>query len=323
MKVAILISGHIRSFEQFQDNIKLLRASFPSSDLFIHTWDSSEMIHNSHHKPYFEEEVVNENIFEKFKLKEKIIENQIEIDLDKRFDLIQNKIPRVMWPAIKGYYWMIYGISKCTELMIQEEIVSGKKYEYIIRYRFDLVCENHDSILRDFGILKHHNNSIILSTNKIWWPLGAFSDVFWIAERSIHEQIVSCLNHSIKNGILLFKNSNLFLPELVLTNAIKNLNFKIIPSLGFFHLRRSNENHLISRKNYSKLYIYRDLKFCWNLIAYKPINTEVKLFSKKDILKVEWRNNVFFPLNIMIVAKIIVIFDSIIYKFRRLFDKNK
>lgn len=319
MRIAILISGHLRSFEQSQDNINLFRALFPVSDLFIHTWDSSEMNNNSHHIPYFEGKDVSEKLLESFRPKGKIIENQIEIDLDKRFNLIHNKIPSSMWPAIKGYYWMIYGITKCTELMINEEIISGEKYDYVIRYRFDLVCENRESILRDFDIMKLYDRSIILSTNKIWWPLGVFSDVFWIAQRFTHERIVSCLNQSIDNGVFIFKNSNLFLPELVLTNVIKKLNFKIISSSGFFHLRRSYENHLISRKNFGLLSSYRDLRFCWNLIVSRSSDTKFTFLSEKDILKDEWRENVVFPLNIQVIARVIFICVSLVQKFRKVF----
>jgi hypothetical protein len=317
VRLAILISGHIRSLEQSQKNLTLLRELFPSSDLFIHTWDSSEMNNNSHHKPYFEVNKIYGDWLEAFNPKNKLIENQIEINLDDKFNYILKELPKSMRPAALGFYWMIYGISKSTELMIKEEYVSFKKYDYVIRWRFDLIIENFVDILNDLNILKLQNNSVILSSNKIWWPLGVYSDVFWIAERSFHERFVSSINRSIYNDVLIFKNSNLFLPELVLTNVIKKLNFKIISSSGIFKLKRVKEDHLISRINFTLLSKYRDLRFCWYLITANPYSFKSTLVFKKDLLNVEWQKNVFFPLNFPLIAKVTFIFISLIQKIQK------
>jgi len=126
MNVALVISGHMRTFREcFLSQEKHL-IELLSPDIFIHTWDKLEANHCDWHKsrPLEEDDVFDiERLYSPKKLS---IENQIEYGHGNGDVLNAQKN-------------MAYGIFKSYELMLEFEKETTKKYDLIVRFRPDIM----------------------------------------------------------------------------------------------------------------------------------------------------------------------------------------
>lgn len=317
MKIAILFSGHIRSYSCASDILINLRRILPAADVFIHTWNTIDITSKTHHEPYSIGIDIEESYLQKLKPKRKLVERQEDLIINDELSKVMNVLPEQMYPMLKGYYWMIYGIAKCTDLMIAEEQISGVNYDYVIRYRFDLICNEYDLILKDFCYLRDLENGIICSTSKNFWPIGVFSDVVWTLSRNDHVNIIHYLCQNMFVDATLFKYSKLFLPEMLFTKAVTNLGIKIFPSYGVYKLRRKHEDLLISRQSSAYMTSLSEMLSCWNLIKNDLWIRKSFFIRKKDVLMDEWKRNTFFPFNKLILTTIIFYCISILLKLKQ------
>lgn len=172
-KIAILISGHIRNFEEiiknFKENlINILLENEYDYDIYIHTWDNNltkdTVLNNDKH--YNNNKVIDikylEHIFKtnniKFNKNNCLIENQKNINIENNIDIyIENNITNKTIHNnndklyIKGLFnklfWQYYGHHKTFKLI--ENIES---YNYIIKTRPDLYYDKFDISLLEKNI---------------------------------------------------------------------------------------------------------------------------------------------------------------------------
>jgi hypothetical protein len=142
MKIAICISGNIRtwyktfsSFQNFYEPIKDI------TDIFIHTYDSSDCYRNDQDKDEYprmklqftEDEI--KNLFKMIEVKRLVIEKYDEIYKNIRIDY-PNYAVNDQCTAIAGQLRKLY---LCNELQKEYSQNNGFEYDFIIRTRFDLL----------------------------------------------------------------------------------------------------------------------------------------------------------------------------------------
>lgn len=149
--IAILLSGHLRKFNEIIQNFKENLIDKLSErfvyHIYIHTWEtniSGDNILNN--DKYFTDDIITEDyiydLFNKYNLTVyKIkIENQNNImnleeylvDNCKNRSIHNKKQEEYVYGITRKLYWQYYGHSKCLELIDQE-------YDYIIKTRPDLL----------------------------------------------------------------------------------------------------------------------------------------------------------------------------------------
>lgn len=121
MKVALLISGYLRSYK---NNISYIQdeiiKNFDNVDTYIHITKNENK--EDKYLNFIDEENDVKNIVSILNPKSLIIENNININI------------------LKNQWSKLY---KLNQLKITNEISENKKYDLVIRYRFDLRIKTH------------------------------------------------------------------------------------------------------------------------------------------------------------------------------------
>lgn len=146
-KIAICLSGQVRSWRKCYETWKLIWVNIPNVevDFFIHTWDENtypaKFGHSNPPTKVTQEEI--DEIVELLKPKKIIFEKS------KSFQSLQNN------DALNGspYLSQYYGVLKCARLKKEYEIENDFIYDSVVRLRFDLYLK--DPIFKeDFKELK-------------------------------------------------------------------------------------------------------------------------------------------------------------------------
>lgn len=321
MRLAILLSGHIRSLEVAENNISSLKKIFPNVDIYIHTWSITEMSGPSHQEPKNKSRPLNKEIFENLQIDDYLIESQDEalsnlpISISPLIDSLKSKNQ----PAVNGFIWMIYGIKQATELMRKKELINEFVYDYVIRYRFDLVINSVEKLVNYLNLLLTNNNKIILSSNNNWWPLGCYSDIFWISNRNNHIKIINRIYDNFEYDIKQFSKSNIFLPELIFTNVIKHYNITITEIEMISSLKRENYLEKISYKHKNIGADIEAIAFCWSKLAINFYSDGFWATVKRDPLRLAWKKNSIFLLKSLNVNRVLYNLYILYKKIRNIY----
>ena len=143
MKIALCLSGHLRTFEQTQNSLSQFILKKYNPDIFIHTWDklgfacnykSDRFLHDTSNKL--------SQIERLYRPKKIIVESskfieQLKLEADEYAPHLKHAPKHVGHMAS-----MFYKIYACNELRKIFELETGNFYDYIIRCRADLLFEN-------------------------------------------------------------------------------------------------------------------------------------------------------------------------------------
>ncbi len=143
MKVALCLSGQVRTFRRcFPSQYKKLIAPF-KSDVFIHTWMySGSYFRDARHHHYTDDYDIS--LYEKYNTDEYLTDSACLAKLYKPKKLLIEKpekqrfIDKSPKASFFNALMMYYSIYKANELRQQYEIELGFKYDLVIRCRFDL-----------------------------------------------------------------------------------------------------------------------------------------------------------------------------------------
>ena len=135
MKVALLISGYLRSYK---NNISYIQdeiiKNFNNVDTYIHITKNENK--EDKYLNFIDEENDIKNIVSILKPKSLLIENNINTDI------------------LKNQWSKLY---KLNQLKITNEICENKKYDLVIRYRFDLRIKSHNVFNNIFMVYRYQN----------------------------------------------------------------------------------------------------------------------------------------------------------------------
>jgi hypothetical protein len=291
MKIAILISGHIRSQEFAENNVRRLKSAFPQSDIFIHTWSINEMDQQTHHMPKFRRSPITEdNLINMLACKHRI-EHQQDVKIPPLVSHYIAELAPNMQGAATGFYWMIYGINQATCLMNENESKINQNYDYVLRWRFDLDVDCYNLLQKDFSYLHFHNSTIKIPSSNEWWPIGTYSDVAWLMARNNHCIFNKLTQQCLAREIEKFRNSRRFLPELIVTRLMRRVGCQLIDFSCFFRLARTNHSQDISRKAPSIGQWVDRLFWCCDMLEVNKYYGRIDSSANADTVLFEWKRH--------------------------------
>lgn len=228
-KVAVCISGFVRDFEKTHqnlfDNIINNNPNY-QFDIFIHTWDK---INTKNSQLFIRGDVDGRNAYDNFnkydsnRLIELYNPKSICIDRysDDNFKKFEKYITAYVASTLPGnnpiaVFSQFYKVSKCAEMVISNEHLTGEKYDMIIRTRFDL---NSNPInLDEFELA---DDVIYLETDAMMndWS----SDKFAIMNGKVNE-IYRSFYYNLES---LIDQTNLCLPERLMAGFFNALNIRM------------------------------------------------------------------------------------------------
>lgn len=158
MKIAILITGHVRESLKYDNLVKIINEIKKKGECDIFCYTSNKKEHST--KTWYE---LNKNMQNEYveydELKEKINFKKIEIYQEKEYSEIERNILWGKSPiSFVGVKSLFLNINKCLELV-------EEKYDYIFRLRFDYY---------KFDYAKYTDDIIQTIIN-----LNLFDDTFW------------------------------------------------------------------------------------------------------------------------------------------------
>ena len=136
MKIAVLLYGHLRDFEQCADSLNKNLLSRYDCDVFMHTWD--ELDHNSKgwHEQRVEASRVDENlVITKYHPKGLIIEHQEHYPCER---IIQSPYFENLQFSSAIPYFIFYSLHKANQMRLDYEKKSGISYDYVFVTRPDI-----------------------------------------------------------------------------------------------------------------------------------------------------------------------------------------
>ena len=195
-KVAILISGHIRSYETCLEKINKIKEYF-DADIFIHTWRYENIDKDSW------------NITEDFKITEDIefylnstlnpkvllVEDQKEIRKKflKKFFISKKNID-----TIPGFYFQYYGVIEAYNIFKKYKSKKKINYDTLIRYRFDIIPQDIDNLILD--IKESHESCYSYVSEHNWAQiLKIYFDGIFISSDLIYSLKIELLKENLKN----------------------------------------------------------------------------------------------------------------------------
>jgi len=135
MKIALIIYGHMRSFESCFPNLDRFLLKPFKPDIFIHTWSVNESTTASWHKSHIKNinKINIETIKSLYNPTSFIIENQpcIESSFNKVVDGVN----------FFGFNCMYHSLSKANSLKQTKEAKMGYKYDIVIKIRPDILIK--------------------------------------------------------------------------------------------------------------------------------------------------------------------------------------
>jgi hypothetical protein len=224
MKVAVLLSGHVREYKSIISFIREL-SNYVTVDIYIHTWINRDMSNSTWREPEFNS--TNNLDFEflnkAFSPKCLIIEDQRNIDFFKFYNIANSDKSYVF----SGAHYMIYGMYKAFEIFEKEKSMNQLHYDSIIRIRFDLCIQNCNELVKNLSILKTERSTIIMLAHNWASSLGAFFDGIILARPVDYSKIMSALPIYFEKNYGLINNKIRFIPELIISECIYRLNLKV------------------------------------------------------------------------------------------------
>lgn len=182
MKIAVLLTGNVRTFNECKSNI-LSEFSSLKPDYFISTYDTAFQYHPcvkgslNFNEEYVLPDSEIYNLFNEFSPKRIIIDKESEMN-----DYFQNErynFSGGMLGCDPSHFLQFYKIKRGLDQILEYETLLGIEYDIIIRSRLDLIIKNISTInldnLEDSIIVGYNNpestqsvlnDQLFLSTQK-------------------------------------------------------------------------------------------------------------------------------------------------------------
>lgn len=253
MKIAILYSGHLRSFNLVKSShLKLIQElNCPGNDVkvFCQTWDSFEANTNSW---WGKSEEKFESDLNEVELLVKILKptaysilSQKDVELSTKPDFYCSDI------SFSGIESMFLAFNEVSKLLKSYCDTSTWQPDCIIRIRYDI---DFDSSVFVNGILNFADNNLVCFESNIWSFANAISDVLFAFPYNLLNSFLNALENFRNHNILklYFKRYKLFVPELFISNFVFNGINRVYINDDIFIVRALNsQSILISKKNIS------------------------------------------------------------------------
>jgi len=211
MNVALVLTGHLRCWEQVFPNTKETILDRWNPDVFIHSWDEQAWW-DPHSKEGFvanSPEIDIKGVREAYKPVSFVTEDfeNYRAGFDQHAELYEKH-----YHVKRNIISMFYKMHKGMELVNDYTARTGKHYDMVIRMRPDLVFKNH---LPNFDPNKFYT---ILHRNHVGQGTG---DMFQVSNpwlMTIYTNILTVLPH-------IYKETGILCPHIVSEHFFKKMNF--------------------------------------------------------------------------------------------------
>jgi len=239
LKTAILISGHLRSVEYVYENLLAIKKKI-NADIFIHTWSQQEMSSSTWRKPDAYKESSGITPGEIIKLLEPsslMIENEEDAP-DTFFELLKIESESNSTKPYPGCYYMLYGMNKVFQIYKDYCETKKKNYDVVVRYRFDISCNNFSSFEEDLNSA-FTSGALIMPDHNLYSCLGATFDGVIFANPKLYASAISAINSGFHGQYIEMKASGKVVPEAIITNLIRDAKLTIKSCQTSFSLVRN------------------------------------------------------------------------------------
>ena len=225
MKIAVCLSGHVRTFELAQKSLRRNVLDKYDCDVFLSTWENMGNIrYATHYKTGFDEtdERINiDRIKDVYKPVSLLIEDGLSKDIEKikkPFEFIKTRNGANMDQTIS----MFYKMWNCNELKKKYEQEHNIKYDLTFRCRFDVYI---------------NNVNMEMSTKEVQFISGhcGFNDIVFVGP-SNHMNDVCDLYTILSPNIpfIEFENAEQILHDHVVNNEIP---YKISSAVDYYFIK--------------------------------------------------------------------------------------
>ena len=217
LKVALCISGHMRTFKDNFSNLHKNILSKLNCDVFIHTWNTLDSY----------KEKINDNQFET--LQRYYNPKSIIIEPKKEFQ-ITNLMRSKAEPGrnVHNMLSMFYKIEACNNLKKEYEIANNFKYDLVIRFRSDI------SMLSPLPITNKIDNDLLYVP--LYGNFSGLCDQLAFGSSETMDKY-SCIFSNIENHL---NNGASFNPEKMTKFHVQSMNLPVHKIDMKFVLKRLN-----------------------------------------------------------------------------------
>lgn len=179
MKIALLLTGHLRSFRNTYPSFEALRsvlAQHGEVDVFAHTWDIEESVTASWWKDHSGDNPPPPNV-NREEIEKLYQPASLHIEPSRQFDELPLSIKSII--PVSGLLSMLYSQFQAWKLMDACEKEKGVKYEVLVKMRYDLGFE----IAPAFGALLQRSlkeQTLFVPNSNPYELTGACADIFSI-----------------------------------------------------------------------------------------------------------------------------------------------
>lgn len=139
MRIAVLLYGHLRDFDNCASSLKKYLLDIYNCDVFIHTWDETEPSTFVWHKGRSKKRFVGNNIIEK--INNIYVPKQLSIEHQEKWtdeQIIESNYSKGFKFSTAGIHFMFYSMSKANGLRKQFESNQGFNYDFVVVTRPDV-----------------------------------------------------------------------------------------------------------------------------------------------------------------------------------------
>ncbi len=236
LKVALCISGHLRTFEQNYQSVYANILSRFDCDVFIHTWDTLGLNHR--HLDNLVSTISTHQLMDRIN---KIYNpKKIVIETNRNFDITPIIKQRSFEHRdVSGILSMYYKIEECNKLKSEYEKENNFKYDCVIRFRGDIFVESPLPIDN-----KTNFNYLYMP---VYGNFGGLNDQFAFGGSEIMDKY-SSLYSNIENHL---KNNAVMNPEKLLDFHVRALSIPLARFNFKYVIKRSNglvqDNYLLEK----------------------------------------------------------------------------
>lgn len=309
MKIAILISGHLRSYKKTIENFNKFKDSLVDLDhdvkVFCHTWDKFDSDTQTWWRDItvlnVEAQKIKQELIGLYNPAKHLVDSAKNYSVFKADKLQEYKSDI----AFEGIQFMYLSLKRSWDLYTEFEESSGFIADLIIRTRYDLLVEP----------LKRIDINFYVPLSVTYGLIGGVSDIFAVIPRRFGAVYFNMIEHIYNNKIYssYCDNYRYYAPEIFLSFILEYFNVKydyVINKIEI--LRQSNEK--IAINHYTCTPFDRNYYYSLGLLKAHPLNVSLMIrnyFYTKVPLMIDLKPEIAYDLYVRALTLELTIKDFI------------
>lgn len=227
----------MRSIDWTADNLAEL-VKRTGCDVFVHTWTDAEMKEPTWRAPDDYGEVTGASALVNRGIEPRVLAREAS-NPEVVAELFRAHGADLSVTAVKGCHYMLYGMWKVFDLMEKYSEQHQISYARIVRYRFDLRCEQLDALDTDLSLAANNLDALLAPSHNWARALGASFDGVIIAARSAYGRFMQTLLSEFDHRHRKMLQGERFIPELLIFESARAVGLNIVPASGEYSIVRA------------------------------------------------------------------------------------